>query len=87
MSLSKVEGKLIAKLGDQVACSCKGGPHRIVSGSTTTMLRGIPVARVGDRSSCGASIVAGTGKFKIRGAEVALNGSKTSCGGTVVVSG
>lgn len=87
MSISKVEGKLIAKLGDQVVCSCKGGPHRIVSGSPTTKLRGVPVARVGDKSSCGASIVTGTGKFKIRGAKAALDGSKTSCGGTVIVSG
>lgn len=85
MSVSKVEGRLIAKLGDRVACSCKGGPHRIVSGSPTTTLRGIPVARVGDTSSCGASIVTGTDKFMIRGAQAALDGSQTSCGGTVVV--
>lgn len=85
MSLSKVDGKRIARVGDRVACSCKGGPHRIVSGSSTTMLQGIPVARVGDTSSCGASIVTGTGKFRIRGADVAVEGSQTSCGGAVVV--
>jgi len=75
-----------AKLGDQVACSCKGGPHHIVSAASTTFVDGIPVARVGDRSSCGASIVSGLDWYPIEGASAAIHGSQTSCGGVVIAS-
>ena len=48
-----------AKLGGQVACPCNGGSHRIVSAASTTFVDGLPVARVSDRSFCGATIVTG----------------------------
>ena len=73
-----------AKLGDQVACPCNGGPHRIVSAASTTFVDGIPVARVGDRSSCGASITSGLDWYPIEGAAAAIHGSETSCGGVVI---
>ncbi|WP_394426851.1 PAAR domain-containing protein [Vreelandella stevensii] len=75
-----------AKLGDQVACPCKGGPHRIVSAASTTLVDGLPVARVGDRSSCGASITSGLEWYPIEGAAAAIHGSETSCGGVVIAS-
>ncbi len=75
-----------AKLGDQVACPCKGGPHRIVSAASTTFVDGVPAARVGDRSSCGASIVTGLDWYTIEGAAPAIHGSQTSCGGTVIAA-
>ena len=75
-----------AKLGDQVACPCNGGPHRIVSAVSTTFVDGLPVARVGDRSSCGASIVTGLDWYPIEGAAAAIHGSKTSCGGIVIAA-
>jgi|GEM_PF-1099325 len=73
----------LAKVGDKVACSCKGGPHRIVSGASTAKVDGIPVARVGDKSSCGASITAGVAWYPIEGSAAAIDGSATSCGGYV----
>lgn len=75
-----------AKLGDQVACPCKGGPHRIVSAASTTFVDGVPAACVGDRSSCGASIVTGLDWYTIEGAAAAIHGSQTSCGGVVIAS-
>ncbi|MCE8044381.1 hypothetical protein HOP60_19755 [Halomonas daqingensis] len=73
----------LAKVGDKVACSCKGGPHRIVSGASTAKVDGIPVARVGDKSSCGASITSGVAWYPIEGSAAAIDGSATSCGGYV----
>ncbi|MFS8149086.1 PAAR domain-containing protein [Vreelandella titanicae] len=75
-----------AKLGDQVACPCNGGPHRIVSAASTTFVDGLPAARVGDRSSCGASIVSGLEWYPIEGAAAAIHGSETSCGGVVIAA-
>ncbi|WP_197038389.1 PAAR domain-containing protein [Billgrantia saliphila] len=74
----------LAKIGDKVVCSCKGGPHRIVSGASTATVDGIPIARVGDKSSCGASITSGVAWYPIEGSAAAINGSATSCGGQVV---
>lgn len=73
----------LAKVGDKVACSCKGGPHRIVSGASTAKVDGIPIARVGDKSSCGASITSGVSWYPIEGSTAAVNGSATSCGGYI----
>ncbi|NIC05011.1 PAAR domain-containing protein [Billgrantia bachuensis] len=73
----------LAKVGDKVVCSCKGGPHRIVSGASTAKVDGIPIARVGDKSSCGASITAGVAWYPIEGSAAAIHGSATSCGGYV----
>lgn len=75
-----------AKLGDQVACPCNGGPHRIVSAASTAFVDGLPVARVGDRSSCGASIITGLDWYPIEGAAAAIHGSQTSCGGVVIAA-
>ncbi|MCC5883803.1 MAG: PAAR domain-containing protein [Halomonas sp.] len=74
----------LAKVGDKVACSCKGGPHRIVSGAGTAKVDGIPIARVGDKSSCGASITSGVAWYPIEGSPAAIQGSATSCGGQVI---
>lgn len=75
-----------AKLGDQVACPCNGGPHRVVSAASSTFVDGTPVARVGDLSSCGASIISGLEWYPIEGAAAAIHGSETSCGGVVIAS-
>lgn len=75
-----------AKWGDQVACPCNGGPHRIVSAASATFVDGILVARVGDLSSCGASIVSGLDWYPIEGAAAAIHGSETSCGGVVIAA-
>ncbi|MDI5935830.1 PAAR domain-containing protein [Halomonas kalidii] len=74
----------LAKIGDKVACSCKGGPHRIVSGASMAQVDGIPIARVGDKSSCGATITAGVAWYTVEGSPAAIHGSATSCGGQVI---
>ncbi|MFC3284459.1 PAAR domain-containing protein [Litchfieldella rifensis] len=74
----------LAKVGDKVVCSCKGGPHSIISGASTATVDGIPIARVGDKSSCGATITAGVAWYAVEGSPAAINGSATSCGGQVI---
>ncbi|KKO10102.1 hypothetical protein LCGC14_0026340 [marine sediment metagenome] len=75
-----------AKVGDLVACSCKGGPHKVVEGANSSTLDGMPVSRVGDKCSCGATITSGLGWFLIEGQPAAIDGSTTSCGGKVIAS-
>lgn len=74
----------LAKVGDAVDCRCKGGPHRIVSGASTAKVDGIPVSRVGDKSSCGATITSGVAWYAVEGAPAAIHGSATSCGGQII---
>ncbi|MCE8003978.1 PAAR domain-containing protein [Billgrantia ethanolica] len=74
----------LAKIGDKVSCSCRGGPHHIVSGAPTSRVDGIPIARVGDKSSCGATITAGVSWYNVDGSPAAIHGSATSCGGQVI---
>ncbi|WP_092568377.1 PAAR domain-containing protein [Aidingimonas halophila] len=73
----------LAKVGDRVVCQCKGGPHSIISGASTATVDGIPIARVGDKSSCGAAITTGADWYSIEGAPAAIHGSTTSCGGFI----
>ncbi|GHC37663.1 PAAR domain-containing protein [Aidingimonas halophila] len=75
-----------AKLGDRVNCSCTGGPHRIVTGASSVFVDGVPAARVGDKSSCGATITTGLDWYSVEGAPAAMRGSATSCGGVVEAS-
>ena len=74
----------LAKIGDKVVCKCNGGPHKIVSGARTVFVDDIPAARIGDMSSCGATITTGADWFEIEDSPAAINGSKTSCGGQVI---
>jgi uncharacterized Zn-binding protein involved in type VI secretion len=56
---STIQGKPIARLGDQVNCpKCK--PHNFVvsSASSNHTVDGLPVARDGDSVSCGATLMA-----------------------------
>lgn len=49
----------IARLGDAVACPLPGHtPCLIVSGDPSMIVDGKPVARDGDKTSCGASLIA-----------------------------
>lgn len=76
----------LAKVGDRVICQCKGSPHNIVSGASATMVDGIPVARIGDKSSCGAVISSGASWYSVEGSPAAIHGSATSCGGYIVAA-
>ncbi|SFU83889.1 PAAR domain-containing protein [Pseudoduganella namucuonensis] len=47
----------IARVGDKVACAVHG-PGVIVTGDATMLVDGQPAARQGDKTSCGASLIA-----------------------------
>ncbi|GHC16900.1 PAAR domain-containing protein [Aidingimonas halophila] len=74
----------VGKIGDKVVCNCKGGPHSIVTGAKTVFVDDVPMARVGDRTSCGATITTGLAWYQVEDAPVAINGSATSCGGYII---
>jgi uncharacterized Zn-binding protein involved in type VI secretion len=48
----------VARAGDKVSCP-KHGDTVIVGGDSTMIVDGKPVARVGDKTACGATLVAG----------------------------
>lgn len=53
-----INGKPIARIGDQVACPKRGhGMSTIVTGDPTIILDGRPAARHGDKCSCGATLL------------------------------
>ncbi|HJV85043.1 MAG TPA: PAAR domain-containing protein [Noviherbaspirillum sp.] len=54
------QGKRIARVGDEVTCPKKGhgGTTVIATGDPTVVIDGRPVARHGDRTACGAILIA-----------------------------
>jgi uncharacterized Zn-binding protein involved in type VI secretion len=58
-SESTVDGKPIARVGDQVTCPQRGhgGTTVIVSGDPTCVIDGQPAARHGDKTACGATLL------------------------------
>jgi uncharacterized Zn-binding protein involved in type VI secretion len=48
----------IARMGDKVSCP-RHGNNPIVSGDATMIVDGKPVARHGDKTACGAVLIAG----------------------------
>jgi len=73
----------VALVGHAHACPLHG-PGTIVSGASTAAINGRPIARVGDRISCGAVIVSGSASATIEGQPVARQGDTTSHGGTLI---
>ena len=57
-ALSESGGSGIARLGDQTVCPAHGASP-IVSGDISCIVDGKPVARHGDRTACGATLIAG----------------------------
>ncbi len=51
-------GIAVARLGDKVSCPIHGS-GAIASGDMTLIVDGKPVARHGDKTSCGALLIAG----------------------------
>jgi uncharacterized Zn-binding protein involved in type VI secretion len=53
-------GKRIARVGDKVSCPRKGhgGTTTIVTGDPTCIIDGQPAARHGDKTACGATLIA-----------------------------
>ena len=56
--LSDSGGIGIARVGDKVSCP-KCGDNAIASGDATMIVDGKPVARHGDKTACGATLIAG----------------------------
>lgn len=53
-------GKPVAHVGHMVTCpKCKGGPFPIVTGAPDFINNGKAVARHGDKTACGATLIAG----------------------------
>lgn len=57
---SDCDGKGIARIGDQVTCPQKGHGRVtvIATGDLTAMIDGRPAARHGDKTACGATLIA-----------------------------
>jgi len=52
-------GRRIARVGDRVTCpKHHHGPTVIVSGDPTMLIDGQPAAREGDKTACGATLIA-----------------------------
>lgn len=56
-SQTDIDGKLVARIGDQAVCSLHG-PTAVVSGDPSIVIDGQPVARHGDQVGCGATLIA-----------------------------
>lgn len=55
---AKINGKNVARLGDEVSCPNKGhGTEKIVEGDPSWLVDGIPVALEGHKTSCGATLI------------------------------
>lgn len=53
-----IDGKAIARLGDNVACPKKGhGVNAIVEGDSGFLVNGIPVALEGHKTACGCALI------------------------------
>lgn len=57
-TVATTHAKQIARVGDKVTCP-KCGSTVIASGDASTIVMGQPVARDGDKTACGATLVAG----------------------------
>lgn len=76
--------KPVARLGDLHVCPMHG-TNTIVSGGTN-IADGRPVARLGDKCSCGATITQGSRYAKDGNRAIAFKGCSSSHGG-VITSG
>lgn len=72
----------IARVTDVHVCPICG-PNVIVKGSPMHMADGLPIARMGDMTACGASITLASFTHKADGVGVAYLGSMTSHGGVI----
>ena len=59
-TVTDAAGKAIARVGDKVTCPKRGhgGTTVIASGDPTCMIDGQPAARHGDKTACGATLLA-----------------------------
>lgn len=75
----------IARMTDVHICPIHG-PNAIIVGNPATTSDGLPIARIGDATACGATILLGSSMVFSGGMPVAYLGCPTSHGG-VIASG
>jgi uncharacterized Zn-binding protein involved in type VI secretion len=57
--VSETHGKRLARVGDKVTCPKRGhGTTEIVTGDPTMIIDGKAAARDGDKTACGATLIA-----------------------------
>ncbi len=78
-----ISRRRVARLGDPAFCP-RHGSVRIVSGQAEFRINGHPVARQGDRLSCGAIITSGAAHARINGRPIARAGDSHSHGGVLL---
>ncbi len=77
------ENKPISTVNDLHICTvCENKKFPIITGSPTTKIDGQPVARIGDKTACGAIIIQGSSTSKADNIPVAYIGANTSHDGT-----
>lgn len=65
---------------------------KVITASSTTIIRGKPVARIGDKVNCPqkdhgiTTIIEGEPSFKDQGKPIALDGHKCACGCKLISS-
>ncbi len=72
----------VARVGDKHICPAHG-PNVIISGGPA-VADGRAIARVGDKTACGAVIVKGSSVSSVKGKAVAYLGSTTTHGGVIM---
>lgn len=74
--------KPVARLTDLHSCPIHG-PNAIVSTASKSTCDGLPVATVGDKTACGATIIEGSPACLTDGKPTAYLGCKTDHGGMI----
>ena len=73
----------VVLVGHRHSCPIHG-EGTVVSGAADAKVNGRAIARVGDKTSCGATITSGASGTRIEGQPAARKGDKTDHGGTLV---
>lgn len=60
-----IDGKPIARLGDQLVCPRCKGTFPIIGGDPTVIIDGQPVARHGDKAACGATLLSAQARVHV----------------------
>lgn len=64
-SQTDIDGKPVARVGDQVSCPQCKGTFPIAAGDPTVIIDGQPVARHGDKTACGATLLSGQSRVHV----------------------
>lgn len=76
----------VARKSDKHACPLCNRVTPIIEGSPSGSADGLPIARVGDKTGCGAVIVLGSSGSTLDGRGIAYLGSTTTHGGSIITA-